>query len=161
MYDFAQPKLSFPLVENFDAYLHAKNKLRNSLLSWNITFSRTLQFNWLKAFWSITREPEFCEIWVWCWSMNNNTSFHFRLFSEKTNDKIFQKIKKSPSLGTFWALFAKTWTKMRSVNSVSFGFSIFQLSTTMQKKSGKTNDPFPRKMLKWQTGRQTGRQQSF
>ena len=33
MYDFAQPKLSCPLVENFDAYLHAKNKVRNSLLS--------------------------------------------------------------------------------------------------------------------------------
>ena len=68
-------------------------------------------FNWLTAFWSITKEPEFCEIWVWCWSINNNISFQFRLFPEKTNDKIFQKIKKSPILGTFWALFAQLGQK--------------------------------------------------
>ena len=46
-------------------------------------------FDWPTTFWSITWEPEFCQIWGWWWNMNNNISFHLRLFPRKTNDKIF------------------------------------------------------------------------
>ena len=52
----------------------------------------------LTTFWPITRETEFCQIWDWWWNINNNITFHFRLFSRKTDDKIFQKIPKT----LFW-----------------------------------------------------------
>ena len=55
---------------------------------------------------------EFCQIWDWWWNINNNISFHFRLFPRKTNDKIFLKIQKEPILGPFWALFTQIWPKM-------------------------------------------------
>ena len=52
-----------------------------------------MQFDWLTAFWPITGDPEFCQIW-W-WNINNNVSFHFRLFPRKTNiTKFFKKFKK-------------------------------------------------------------------
>ena len=92
----------FILSVSFDVYLHVKNKLHHSFLSRGITFSRILQFDWLIAFWPITREPESCQIWVWWWNINN-ISFHFRLFQRKTNDKICQKIQKKTILGPFWA----------------------------------------------------------
>ena len=44
-------------------------------------------------------------------SINNNISFHFRLFPRKTNDKIFQKIR-NPYFGVTWAFFAQIWIKM-------------------------------------------------
>ena len=36
--------------------------------------------DWLSAF----REPEFWQIWDWWWNINNNISFHLRLFPRKT-----------------------------------------------------------------------------
>ena len=45
-------------MQEFNVYLHAKNKL-----SQGNTFQRILQFDWLPAFWLITREPEYCQIW--------------------------------------------------------------------------------------------------
>ena len=38
------------LVENIDVYLHAKNTLQDSFLSWDITFQRILPFDWPAAF---------------------------------------------------------------------------------------------------------------
>ena len=35
---YAHSKLYYQLVRDFDVYLHAKNKLYHSLLSWDITF---------------------------------------------------------------------------------------------------------------------------
>ena len=67
---------------------------------------------WLSAFWPITREPEFCQIWDWWWNINNNISFHFRLFPRKLF-KIFNKLKKFKKiiLGPIWALFAQIGQK--------------------------------------------------
>ena len=42
---------------------------------------------------------EFCQIWDWWWNINNNISFHFRLFPRKTKDKIFPKKSKKPYFG--------------------------------------------------------------
>ena len=51
------------MVEVFNVYLHAENKFHRSFLSWDITISRILQFDWQTPFWSITRNPEFYQIW--------------------------------------------------------------------------------------------------
>ena len=74
-------------------------------------------------------------IWAYSWrprvlpdmglvlNINNNISFHFRLFPRKTNDKIFQKIQKNPILGHFGHFFTQIWTNMNfpgKKGSVSF-----------------------------------------
>ena len=56
-----------------------------------------LQLDWSTAFWPITRD--FSQIWDWCWNINNNISFRFRLFPGKTNEK--------NNLGPFWEKFGK------------------------------------------------------
>ena len=50
-----------------------------------------MQFDWMTAFWPITRKPKICQVWDWWWNINNNIIFHFRSFRRKTNDKMFQK----------------------------------------------------------------------
>ena len=91
------------LLERADVYLQAKNRFHNSLLFSDILFHRILQFDLSTAFWSITQEPEFRQIWDWWWNITNSTSFCFRLFPGKTNDKFFQKIQNNisfcPNLG--------------------------------------------------------------
>ena len=61
------------------------------------------------AFHSITQEPEFCQIHNsdWWLNINNNTSFHFRLFPGKIYHKIFQEIQKTLFWGSFLAIFAQ------------------------------------------------------
>ena len=63
--------------------------------------------DWLSAFWPITWEPEFFQIRDWWWNINNNISFHFRLFRRKTNNKIFQKILKNLFGGQFGSFLLK------------------------------------------------------
>ena len=64
--------------------------------------------NWLTAFWFITQEPGFCQIWDCWWNINNITIFHFRLSPGKTNDKNFQrKIKTNLFWGQFWVFLSK------------------------------------------------------
>ena len=90
-------------------------------------------FDWLTAFWPITRKPEFCQIWDWWRDINNNISFHFRLLPRKNNDKIFQKTE-NPTFGPFWALFAEFWAKMNFPGKKgSVSFYIFRLSTIVPK----------------------------
>ena len=66
-------------------------------------------------------------------------SFHFRLFPRKTNDKIFQKIKK-PNFGAILGPFS--WSK---------GLSVVRYSNYLPsyKKSAKTIEPFLRKTPSW------------
>ena len=58
-----------------------------------------MQFDWLIVFWPVTRESEFCQKWDWWWNINNNISFHFRLFPRKTNDKNLSKNLKDKQIG--------------------------------------------------------------
>ena len=60
------------LYKNFDVYLHANYKRHHSLLLWNTTFQRILQFDWPTTFWIITREPKSCQTWDWWWNIYNN-----------------------------------------------------------------------------------------
>ena len=57
-------------------------------------------------------ELESCKIWDWWWNINNNISFHFRLFPRKTKDNFCKKILKEPILGQFWALFTQIRAKI-------------------------------------------------
>ena len=108
------------------------------------------------AFWTITREPEICQIWDWWWNINNNNSFRFKLFPGKTNDKIFQTIQKKlyfgAILGPFYPNIGKNkflWEKRT--------LSVFKYSNYLPwcKRSEKTNDPFMRKIPNWRTDRQS------
>ena len=70
----------------------------------------------------------------WWWNINNNISFHFRLFPRKNNDKILQKIHKNRCwryFGPFFPKFGQKW--------------VF-----LEKRS-----QFFHKMAKWQTDRET------
>ena len=110
-----------------------------------------MQFYWLTAFGPITGDPEFCQVWGWCWNINKNISFHFRLLPRKTNDKIFQKIQKT----LFWGheaildFFAQIWAKMNFPRKKAL--SVFKYSNYLPlcNKSEKTIMPFLRKMLNW------------
>ena len=110
---YAHLNWSDPLAENLNVYLHPKNQLHNSLLSWDIKFLQIffLQFDWPMALWAIIQEPEFYQIWDWWWNANNNISFHFTLFPGKTDDKIVQNCS-NPMLEPFCALFCQIWAKM-------------------------------------------------
>ena len=117
-----------------------------------------MQFYWLKAFGPITGDPEFCQIWYWCWNINKNNSFPFRLLPRKTNGKIFQKVQKA----LFWGhvailvFFDQIWAKM--MFSRKNPLSVFKYSNYLpsrQKSKKKTNMPFLRKMLNWRMDGQT------
>ena len=102
---YAHLKWYHHLLERADVYLQANNRFHNSLLFSDILFHRILQFDWSTAFWSITQEPEFRQIWDWWWNITNSTSFFFRLFPGKTNDKFFKKSK-------ITYLFVQIWGKI-------------------------------------------------
>ena len=87
-------------LESFDVYLHAENTLHCTLLSWYLS-KRILQCDWPKAFLTLTQKPEFCRIWGWCWNINNNISFYFRLFTVK---KLLKKPFKKSKNPYFWAI---------------------------------------------------------
>ena len=114
------------LLKTFVFICRSKNQLHPSC------FSK----DWLTAFWPINREPEFCQIWDWWWNINNNISFHFRLFPRKLF-KILHKLKKFKKivLGLIWAHFAQIgqkWIFMEKRALPFFNYSNylpFQLST--------------------------------
>ena len=93
----------------------------------------------------ITGDPEFCQIWEWCWNISNNNSFHFRLLPRKTNNKIQRNI--------FWShwvillFFAQIWAKLNF--SGKKPLSVFKYSNHLPscQKPGKSNMLFLRKML--------------
>ena len=98
---------------------------------------------------AITRGPEFCQIWGWCWNINKDISFHFRLLPRKTNDKFFKKIQKTLFGGhvAILAFSGQTWAKMNFPGKTDQ--SVFKYSNYLSscQKSEKTNMPFLRKML--------------
>ena len=150
MSGYAHPKRKYQFVENLGVFLHAKITLHHSLLSW------ILQFDWSTAFWPI--ELELCKTWDW-WCINNNIGFHFTLFPGKPNDRIFKKSRKlfsevmldpfCPHLGKNKFLWKNGYWGLRFLSVFKYSFYL-----PWSKKSGKTNDPFLRKMPNWRTGRQ-------
>ena len=92
-------------IVHFDVYLHAKNTLHCWLLSWDITFY--LQFDWPTAFWPVTGEQEFCQIWDW-WTI---LVFILDYSQEKVMTKFFKEILKNIVWVHFWTLFCLNLSK--------------------------------------------------
>ena len=113
------------------------------------------KIDWLTALWPITWDPEFYQIW-W-WNINNNVSFHFRLFPRKTNmTKFFKKSKKTyfgAILSPFCSNFGKNEFSWKKGLCQFLNISI--IIVPLCQKSEKTNEPFLRKMLNCWTDRQT------
>ena len=90
----------------------------------------------------------------WWWNINNNISFHLRLFLEKTDDNIFEKIQETLFWGLFMVVFSKfeqKWFFLEKKALTVFTYSNYLPSC---KKSEKTNEPSLRKMPNWRTDRQ-------
>ena len=120
--------------------MHAKNTLHHSLLPWDITFWRILQFDWPTTFWLITREPEFCQICDWWWNINNNNNFPFWLFPGKLMTK-FSRNKKTLLWGHFGQSlpkFGEKWIFLEKRTLPVFKYSNY---LPWCKTSEKTNHP--------------------
>ena len=98
---YVHPKWYDQLVENFGAYRPAKNDLNHSLLSWDITFKRIMQFDWPTTFWPITWEQEFCQIRPGGEISITILVFTLDYFQEKLTRKVFKKSKKKTFGGNF------------------------------------------------------------
>ena len=48
------------------------------------------QPDWPRAFWPISLEPDFSQVWDFCKKTANNINFLYKPHSDKINDKIFQ-----------------------------------------------------------------------
>ena len=129
------PKMIVPTCRTLRFYPQIKNTIHHSLISWDITFSRILQFDWAAVFWPITREPEFCHIRNWRWNINYNITItiYFVLW------------------GHFGPFFPEFWQKWIFLGKRVL--SVFKYSNYLPscKKSEKTIEPFLRKMPNWQT----------
>ena len=106
--------------------------------------------DWATAFWPITREPKFCQLWtddeisitILASILNSNISFH---------SHFFQKIQKS--LGYFGPFFSKPVQKSIFVEKRAlpvFKYSNDLLSCNISIYIYKNNKPFLRKMPNWQ-----------
>ena len=112
-----------------------------------------MQFDWLAAFWPITGGPKLCQI-CW-WNINNNISFHYRLFPRKTNITKFFKKSQKPYFGPIWGFFAQIGAKNEFCWKKGL-CSVFQYSNYLSlcQKSEKPNEPFLRKLLEGHTKNQ-------
>ena len=66
-----------------------KNEAVSSICSGEILDLKILQSDWLRAFWPISQEQDFSQIWDLCRNIANNINFHYRTTSVKINDQIF------------------------------------------------------------------------
>ena len=100
---------------------------------------------------------EFCQIWDWLWNINNNISFHFRLFPGKIKGKIFQIVQKTLFWGNFGPFCTNVgkWILLQKKVMPVFKYCNYLLSC---KKSEKTNDMLLKKIPNWTTHRQIDRQ---
>ena len=70
-------------------------------LFWRYGWLKILQSDWLRTFWPISQQPVFSQTWDLCRNIANNILFHYRTYSVKINDKIFQYIQKALFLAHF------------------------------------------------------------
>ena len=71
-------------------YLYVKKKRYRSITSEDIDDQRTLQSDWMTAFWPVTCESEFFQIWGLDRKTKSNNDFHFWLLPAKSNEIFFQ-----------------------------------------------------------------------
>ena len=69
---------------------YAKNEALLSFCSRDMASLKILQSDWSRAFWPISQEPEFSQVWDLCKNTANIIKFLYRPNSEKINNSIFQ-----------------------------------------------------------------------
>ena len=143
---------TFKLQKTF-AFICRKKSTLSSMLWWRFP-----------AFWTITREPEFSQLWDWWWNINNNISFYFRLYPRKTSNKTFQKIPQKLFRCQFWPFLCKFGQKLIFVEERAL--PVFKYSNYLpsyQKSGKKMSQSWEKnvKLMDGQTDRQTERQQWF
>ena len=91
---------------------------------------------------------------IWRWNVNNNISFHYRLFPRKTNMAKFLKKSQELYFGAILGAFPQIWAK----NEFSWKktLPVFQYLNYLPlcQKSEKPNEPFLRKLLDGHTKNQ-------
>ena len=70
---------------SMNMYQHAKNQTFSSSCSRDIVDLRILQSDWSTAFWPISQEPDFSQVWDLC-KNTTKINFLYRANSEKIND---------------------------------------------------------------------------
>ena len=63
-----------------------KNQTSSSFCSRDIVNLKILRSDWSRAFWPISLEPEFSQVWDLCKNTANIIEFLYRSNSEKRND---------------------------------------------------------------------------
>ena len=66
---------------------------------------KILESVWLRAFWAISQEQEFSNVWDLCRNAGNNINSHYRPNSVQINDQFFNKLK-NLFLANFWPVFS-------------------------------------------------------
>ena len=70
------------------SYQHAKNQAISSICFGDIVDTKILQSDWLRAFWPISPEQDFSQIWDLCRNTANNINFRYRTNSVKNSQQI-------------------------------------------------------------------------
>ena len=78
------------LLTYLNLHQHAKNQAISLICSGDMVGWKILQFDWLRTLHPTSQEQKFSQIWDLCRNTANNTNFHYRTFSVKINDQIFQ-----------------------------------------------------------------------
>ena len=84
------PQFFDQLLIYVNLYQHVKNQAISLICSGDKVDKKILQSDWLRAFWPISQEQTFSQIWDMCRNTANNVNFHHRSNSVKCNDHIFQ-----------------------------------------------------------------------
>ena len=111
----------------------------------SLSFTSFLRYYILKNLGIRLVKSILAKIWDWWWNIKTGISCHVRVFSGKTNDKIFQKIQKK-SFGAILGPFFPNLGK----NEFSWEKRLCQFLNILiiyhhAKKSEKTNEPFREK----------------
>ena len=64
-------------------YQYTKNQAFSSFCSRDIADLKILQSDWPRAFWPISTEPDFFQVWDLCKNSTSNITFLYRPKSEK------------------------------------------------------------------------------
>ena len=86
-FDLAHPKNFRPTFNFCEFVSTCKNEVISSICSRETVDLKTLQSDWLRAFWPISQEQDFSQYRI-CAETANNMDFHYRSKSVKINDKI-------------------------------------------------------------------------
>ena len=78
------------LLISMNLHPYAKTQTFSSFCSRDIVNLRILQSDWSRAFWPISQEPQFSQVWDLYKNTANIIKFLYRPNSEKINDSIFQ-----------------------------------------------------------------------